>query len=244
VALAERPELAAAIPDVLASRWPAFMLAGRPGHQVDLGQLLAVDAPQHQILLVDAADEVLGVGLSIPLEWDGTVSGLPGGWDAAVTASADLLACGRTPTMVSALSVTIKPGAAGQGHAASIVRGLKAAAAAAGAPGLLVPVRPVYKPRYPLVPFTEYVAWRGPGGEVFDPWLRLHVSLGARILAIAEASLTVTGTVAEWESWSGLAMPASGEYVIPGGQVPLTVDVTADQCVYQEPNVWVFHPGD
>jgi GNAT superfamily N-acetyltransferase len=242
VSLAERPDLAPAIPDVLASRWPVFMLAGEPGHDVDLTQLLAVDAPGHQILLIDAEDKVLGVGLSVPIEWDGTAAGLPSGWDGVVAASGALLARGGTPDMVSALSVTISPDAAGRGHAATIVRALKAAAAGVGPRGLLVPVRPILKPQYPLIPFERYLGWRTAAGEVFDPWLRLHQRLGARILAVAEDSLAVTGSVAEWEAWTGLALPESGEYVVPGGLVPLRIDTETGRGTYSEPNVWVLHP--
>ncbi|HET9516262.1 MAG TPA: hypothetical protein VFO77_00900 [Actinoplanes sp.] len=242
VSLAERPDLAGAISQILASRWPTFMLAGRPGHEADLPQLLAANAA-HQVLLVDGSDDVLGVGLSLPLTWDGSVADLPGGWDAVVSASDALLRDGAAPNMVSALSVTLTPQAAGRGLAADVVRAMLAAAVQAGAPGLLVPVRPVWKSRYPLIPLAEYVTWRNAAGEVFDPWLRLHLGLGAKVLGIAERSLTVTGSVGEWEDWTGLAMPGSGSYPIPGGIVPLQVDVGADRATYCEPNVWVLHPG-
>src|SRR5205814_10350755 len=91
-------------PPVLAARWPPFMLAGRPGHDADL-PALARQAPEHQIVALDG-DEVLGVGLSVPLDWDGTPAGLPAGWDGAVSAGAALLAAGAAPTAVCALSIT------------------------------------------------------------------------------------------------------------------------------------------
>src|SRR5689334_9380879 len=127
VTLADRPELAEAAMDVLGSRWPVFMLAGHPGHDVDLPELLTVAAPRHQVLLLHG-EELLGVGLSVPLGWDRTVEGLPGGWDAAVTASAALLASGQRPNVVSALSVTLAPQASGQGLASVVIRAMKAAA--------------------------------------------------------------------------------------------------------------------
>ncbi|MGW1728577.1 hypothetical protein ACWCQK_37545 [Streptomyces sp. NPDC002306] len=51
----------------------------------------------------------------------------------------------------------------------------------------------------------------------------------------------MTGTVAEWEAWTGLVLPASGEYVIPDGLSVLRVDRDADTGVYEEPNVWMRH---
>jgi len=46
----------------------------------------------------------------------------------------------------------------------------------------------------------------------------------------------------EWETWTGLALPESGEYVFPRGLAPLTVDRDADVAGYWEPNVWMIHP--
>jgi hypothetical protein len=33
----------------------------------------------------------------------------------------------------------------------------------------------------------------------------------------------MTGTVAEWETWSDMAFPTSGEYVIPNGLATLYI---------------------
>jgi hypothetical protein len=41
-------------------------------------------------------------------------------------------------------------------------------------------------------------------------------------------SYRIVGTVAEWESWLGMAFPESGDYVFPGGLSPLAVDREAD----------------
>ncbi|MGC9665875.1 hypothetical protein ACNTMW_04890 [Planosporangium sp. 12N6] len=240
VALADRPELAASIPGVLGTRWPVFMLAGRPGHDADLTDLVTRN-PAHQLLLVDDAGETLGAALSVPLSWDGTPAGLPSGWDGAVTAGADLLARGGAPTAACALSITLTPEAAGLGYAAEMIGGLKRAAEAAGAAALIAPVRPVCKSRYPLTPMERYVTWRTGEGRVFDPWLRLHLELGGELMGIADDSMTITGTVAQWQEWIDLPLPDSGGYVIPGGLAPLVVDRDADTGVYREPNVWVAH---
>jgi hypothetical protein len=55
-------------------------------------------------------------------------------------------------------------------------------------------------------------------------------------------SLLITGTVAEWTEWTGLAYPDSGDYVFPEGLATLRVDVEADAGTYWEPNAWMVHP--
>lgn len=240
VTLAQRPDLVTRIPDVLASRWPVYMLAGRPGHDEDLARLL-LSAPDNQIVLL-AGEDAVGVGLSVPLTWDGTPAGLPAGWDGAVSASAALHASGAAPNAFCAVSITIMPEVAGRDIGVDMIRALRRAAGAAGARALIGPVRPIHKHRYPLIPMAEYARWRTPDGAVFDPWLRAHLAEGAAQLTVEEVSMTITGTVAQWQGWSGLAMPASGRYVVPGALAPVEVDVSADRGVYREPNVWVSHP--
>jgi hypothetical protein len=51
----------------------------------------------------------------------------------------------------------------------------------------------------------------------------------------------IPGTVAQWEEWTEMAFPESGEYVIPGALVPITIDCEADHGEYVEPNVWCVH---
>jgi hypothetical protein len=51
----------------------------------------------------------------------------------------------------------------------------------------------------------------------------------------------MTGTAAEWEAWTGMALPATGDYVIPGGLSILHLDTGEGLGTYTEPNVWVRH---
>jgi hypothetical protein len=75
---------------------------------------------------------------------------------------------------------------------------------------LIAPVRPTLKKRYPLTPIDRYVSWRRADGTHLDPRLRTHERLGADIVKVAPESVVVTGTVGEWEEWTGLALPESG----------------------------------
>ncbi|MDW5325634.1 hypothetical protein [Plantactinospora sp. KLBMP9567] len=106
---------------------------------------------------------------------------------------------------------------------------------------VICPVRPTRKARYPLTPIDRYADWTRPDGTPFDPWLRTHVRLGGRIIATAPRSQAITGTAAEWQRWTGLEFPDSGEYVIPDGLSTLHVDLDADRGSYVEPNIWVQH---
>jgi hypothetical protein len=240
VTLAERPDLATEVPGVLASRWPAFMLSGRPDHDADVADLLTRAFPEHQVLMI-ADGSVVGAGLSLPVPWHGE-AGPPAGWDDVIVQAASVAAGDLPAGVVSALSVTLRSSSSGRGRAAHLVEALKSAAAAIGPHGMFVPVRPVLKCRYPLIPFEAYLRWRTRTGEVFDPWLRLHLDLGGRPLHVAGESLTLRGAVADWERWTGLAMPGSGAYVIDGGLVPLEIDHERDTGTYREPNLWIRHP--
>ena len=54
-------------------------------------------------------------------------------------------------------------------------------------------------------------------------------------------SLHISGTVAEWEEWTRMVFPGSGEYWFPGGLATLRIDRDAGRGVYWEPNVWMHH---
>ena len=68
------------------------------------------------------------------------------------------------------------------------------------------------------------MTWQRPDGTPLDPWIRVHTGLGGRILKAAPRSLNITGSVSEWESWTQMAFPDSGEYVIPQGLATVPID--------------------
>ena len=135
----------------------------------------------------------------------------------------------------------VTPSLKGRGLAGEVITALRRAAGEAGLARVVAPVRPTTKARYPLTPIEAFMAWKREDGMSLDPWIRTHQRLGAEIVAAAPVSQTMTGTVAEWERWSGMAFPESGDYVIPDGLSLLTVDRSADQGVYREHNVWMRH---
>ena len=216
VSLADRPELARPVLELLAVGWPEFMQHD-PAAQRHQGRI-ATELARFQVLLLDRdKDELAAAGVSIPFAWDQAGNGLPSGWDAVVEQGIGDLDAGRRPTALSALSITVAPERRGQGLSRLVLGGLKDAAARAGLGTLVAPVRPTGKSAYPLTPMDRYVRWARSDGAPFDPWLRTHWRLGGEALEVCPASMEITAEVAAWEAWTGLAFPETGPYVDPGG---------------------------
>jgi hypothetical protein len=158
-----------------------------------------------------------------------------------VERAVDDLDRGRPATAAAALSITLTGSHLGLGLSGQLLHGLRAVAGGHGLRALLAPVRPTLKSRYPLTPMERYVRWQRDDGAPFDPWLRVHRRLGGQLLEVCPASMRITGTVADWEGWTGMRFPDSGSYVVPDGLVPVEIDVGRDLGTYLEPNVWVRH---
>jgi hypothetical protein len=67
------------------------------------------------------------------------------------------------------------------------------------------------------------------------------VRLGARIVGIADTSMTVTAPLADWRRWTGLPFDVSGPVVVPLALTPVECDLANGVATYVEPNVWVHH---
>ena len=122
-----------------------------------------------------------------------------------------------------------------------MIEAIRAAARDAGYRAVIACLRPTWKQRYPLTPIERYARWTRDDGQPFDPWIRLHVRLGARVVKASPHSMTMRGTVADWERWTGLAFPESGPYVIPAATSTLAIDRDRDEGVSEDENVWVVH---
>jgi hypothetical protein len=237
----DRPELWDQIPDLSSEVWPEYNMHGDVLNQY-WGDLYDV-FPQWQFVLYDGdSAEVLAEGHTIPVGWGGTDADLGPGIDATIAAGFERHSAGLAPTALSAMAAEIPRRNQGKGLATPILRAMAGLARDAGLTHLIAPVRPSFKERYPTIPIDRYVRWTGADGEPFDPWIRVHVRLGARIGPVLPESMRITGTVAEWEAWTGLTFPETGEYVFPAGLAPVLIDRERDAGEYWEPNVWLIHP--
>ena len=193
------------------------------------------------IVLVADGDLPVAAGWGVPIRWDGEKADLPGGYTDSLRRAVDLHSIGGMPDTLVICAGVVHPGRKGTGLARSLIGALVALAEREGLARVIAPLRPTLKHRYPLTSIDDYATWTRADGMPFDPWLRLHVRLGAQVLATAPRSQTMTGSVADWESWTGMAFPATGTYVIPGGLSVLRIDRDRDRGVYVEPNIWVQH---
>lgn len=236
--LRERPALRRHFARFHETAWPAF-LQDEPASAA--WPALYADFADFQLALV-AGRRVVAIGNTIPIAWDGTVGDLPGRIVDVLRRGIGGHRRGVRPTALSALSAVVDPRHRGEGLSARVLRAMARLAARHGLRAFLAPVRPSGKGRYPLVPMERYARWRRPDGAPFDPWLRVHWRLGARLLRIIPRANTVAAGVAAWEKWTGLRFPESGRYIVPGAFLPIRVDRARDRVRYDEANVWMRHP--
>jgi GNAT superfamily N-acetyltransferase len=236
----ERPELADAGPaseDV----WPEYNLHGDIFDE--WWTPLLRELREFQFALFDEeAGVVLAEGHTAPLAWNGDDAELPTGIDDALRRAVTARREGTPVDTLCAFAAEVAPTARQRGVAGQLLEGMSELARRHGLRRVIAPIRPSLKERYPLAPIERYMTWRREDGQFLDPWMRLHERLGARAAAALPQSMRITGTVSEWESWTGLALPESGSYVFPHGLAPVSVDREADLGTYWEPNVWMIHP--
>jgi hypothetical protein len=144
------------------------------------------------------------------------------------------------PTTLCALAAIVRSEEQGRGWSRVILEAMRGLAREHGLDSLIAPVRPTLKAHYPLTPIERFADWRRDDGLPLDPWLRTHERLGAGILGIATESMRIEGDVDDWQGWTGMVFPEDGDYILPGGLVP--VRFAAGRGLYVEPNVWMRHP--
>ena len=219
--------------------WPELMKQDPVAHRC--WSRLRDDWPEFQLVLVDGAGAVAAASQAAPLAWDGTDEGLPDGWDDQFERSVADLEAGRRPDTLGAIQICVANDRRGEGLSGLILQGMRETALRAGFKAVIACVRPTDMGRYPLLPIETYANWRRPDGLPFDPWIRTHARAGARIVRASPRSMTIAGSVLEWQAWTGLSFPVSGPYVVDGALSPVDIDLETDIGVYHDPNVWMVH---
>jgi GNAT superfamily N-acetyltransferase len=238
VSLRDRPDLAGAFWDV-ENTWPLFMQQDPIGG-VFFGRSAEV-FPDCHLLALDPSGTAIGRINAVPFAWKG-IEALPAaGWDAIQETAHSEHAEGIAPTAVSLTEARIVSRWLGHGLSSRLLSAARDHVRTLGIAHLVGPVRPTAKSLEPLTPMGEYVRRVRDDGLPYDPWLRVHVRLGATIEAVCPTAMTIPGTLAQWREWTGLPFDRSGTLLLDGALTPVHVSVEQDHAVYVEPNVWVHH---
>jgi len=236
---ADRPDLMPEADRIGGAAWPAFMLNDPVAIQ-NWHRLVECFA-DCQLMVMDG-EQIIALANAVPLQLDRPLSELPDrGVDWGVEQSLIDHANGKPANALMGVQVVVAEEHKGKGLSRTATLAMLDLAKRKGIDQVVIPVRPSDKHRFPLIPMEDYIAWQRDDGLPFDGWLRVHARLGGTVLHICEQSMRIPGTIANWTEWTGAAFPGSGQYLIDGALVPITIDQAADTGLYIEPNVWVLH---
>jgi len=203
-------------------------------------KLLAENFPGYQMLLV-ADKQPVAVGHTVPLAWNQSADGLPDAIEDILLSAIRCHETGEPANTLAVLGVFVSTDCQGNGLSALMLKAVKQLANEQGLTSMIVPVRPAFKSRYPLVSMNEYIAWKRADGSPFDPTIRYHWKAGATVIKTAAKAMTVIGTVADWENWTEMRFAESGEYIVDGALKPVLIDLASDHGWYEDPFLWMHH---
>ncbi len=215
--------------------WPKFLLHGDTPSWDRLFDVLSGFA----LLLMDTEGDLAGAGLTIPVNWDGDIEHLPESIESIICNG--LNAIHHAPNTLMAVAALVDRRYRGRRMSTEILTQMKHLAHRNGLKDLLVPVRPTWKARYPLQSIERYASWRREDGWLYDPWLRTHERLGAKLIKCVDCTYSVQGSIEEWQTWTGMIFPESGSYIVDGALQPVRINRKDNMGIYRDPNVWMHH---
>jgi GNAT superfamily N-acetyltransferase len=227
--------------EISGASWPEFMLhdpvADENWHE------LFDRFSEYQFALLDReTNRMAAMANSLPFYWNQPLEELPeGGWDWVFLKAVEDHKQGTKPNIQSAIQINIHPDYQSQGLSTRMVENMRLIGHSKGFKYLVAPVRPNQKSKYPLISIDDYIRWTNEDDLPFDAWLRVHARMGARIIKPCHQAMSIRGTRLEWETWTGMKFPQSGQYVISGALNPMEMNIEKGEGIYVEPNVWMVH---
>jgi hypothetical protein len=197
--------------------------------------------PYDDVMLLEEGHVVAGAW-AVPIRWIGQAGGLPDrGYESALISSVTGHENSQPADTLCVMAAAVRAARQGTGLAGQALTALRERVAGTGLRHVIAPVRPALKSQYPIISMESFAGWMRKDGLHIDPWIRTHQRLGATILGPAPGAMTITGTVAEWEEWTGMAFPKAAATFVPDALDPVDIDREQDRGTYEETNLWMQH---
>ena len=233
--LKDRQDLIGALQELNKKSWPGFIIYG----DTYSWDRFYAELSDFLLLLTDKNDFLIGGGFTVPAIWNGKLDDLPSSIEKIIINGLETE--GSSANTLIPIAVLVDERFRGESISAEVLKQIKYLAIQLGFQNLIIPVRPTWKTQYPLQSIENYSTWRNKNGFFYDPWLRIHQRLGATIMKCVDSTLKIEGTIEDWENWTGMVFPESGDYVVKNALQPVQIDVESNVGIYNEPNVWMQH---
>lgn len=231
----ESPDLASRISELEDETFPTF-LNEEPIWQNNQADIMHTFANYHYLVL-DEAGNVVGANINVPLAWSGDPHDLPSYNELLELCLAQHKA-GLKPTALVGILGAVAPEYQGKGLAKLLMKTNTQTQRKYGFSYYLSPIRPAIKQLYPNYSLETFLSWRMSEGDLIDSWLNFFRKAGATELGIARDAITMEAPLEQWEQWTGITFPATGQFIIPGGHQMLNVDVSRNTGTYSEDHLW------
>ncbi|GMQ55844.1 hypothetical protein AN1V17_02360 [Vallitalea sediminicola] len=220
--------------------WPEYFI-GDETNKKYWGKLFD-KFPKYQMALRNKDGDIVAVGNSIPICWEGTTETLPKGWDEGLEKGFIDGENNKEPNCLLVLAAVVDKKHQNKGLSTLILKAFKSLGHRYNLSRIIVPVRPTGKANHPEVVFEQWCERKRPDGMPEDNWLRIHERIGGKNLRIETQSQYVVGTIEEWGKWSGQDINESGEYNFKDTLQPVKIDMDKGTGEYYDPCVWMEHP--
>lgn len=197
--------------------------------------------PEFQIFYIDENEKLIGFINAIPFYWDKPLDELPDeGWDWEVKIGVEGFENNIKPNCLGGLQIIVVKEHLGKGYSKLLIEEGKKLKEKLGFKNFLLPIRPTFKSKYPEMDMKDYINLKV-DNKIYDPWIRTHLSSGAKIVKICPKAMHIYGDLPMWERLMDQKISKSGIYLVEGALNPVDINVEKDYGEYFEDNIWINH---
>ena len=198
--------------------------------------------PSFQLFLVDEDQQLIGFFNGLPLFWNRSFGELPeAGWDWLLQKGMQDHMDGKEANCLGGLQIIVCKKFRGKGYSKILIAKGKELKSNQGLDKFIIPIRPTFKYKHPNVSMEEYIRFRR-DGQIYDPWIRTHLSSGAEIVKVCSQAMYTSGSINFWEEILLQKIETTGQYQVDGALNPVYIDIGNNIGEYWEENVWIKYP--